>query len=87
MDSRGPWGMEKLLRNLECPLTTSSRCIFAPVSSEISLVLMTSVRRILTQPVSAVTLTEATDSYNCYQRFLLGGRGEEAVLVRVLVGG
>ena len=43
------WGMDKLLRNSEGPLTTSSSCIFAGISIEISLVLMTSVRRILTQ--------------------------------------
>ena len=45
------WGNEKRLRNSECPLTTSSRCIFAPISIENRIVLMTSVRRILTQPV------------------------------------
>ena len=36
------WGMEKSLRNCECPVTTSRSCIVAPISIEISLVLITS---------------------------------------------
>ena len=55
LDSLGVF-REKSLRNSECPLTISSRCIFAPVSTEISLVLMTSVRRILTQHVIESTV-------------------------------
>ena len=51
------WGKENSLRNPSGPLTASDSCIFAGISIEISVVLMTSVKGILTQPVIKNTKT------------------------------